>query len=239
MSAIAGNMAAAIGNYYLAKVHGGKGTQLGMVLGERHGKVLVIGTGVVGQHAARTADGLGAAVYVFGRSERKYQQWRDTLSPQARFVPSNPDIITGHIRDADLVIGAVLVPGARAPHVISEAMVRAMEPGSVIVDVSIDQGGCIATARPTSLSDPVYVRHGVLHYCVSNMPGAYPRTSTITLTGATLPYILRLADRGLAALRDDPGFAKGINIHQGYVTCRPVADALRLESRYKPFAEAA
>jgi len=134
-----------------------------------------------------------------------------------------------------LVVGAVLLRGDRAPHVVSEAMVRSMPPGSVIVDVSIDQGGCIATSRPTSHSDPVFAQHGVIHYCVTNMPGAYPRTSTVALTHATLPYVLELAEHGLDAARRDPGLGKGINTHDGLLTCEPVARALDLMDRYRPF----
>lgn len=235
MSAIAGNMAVIIGSYYLARVNGGKGVQLGHILEVRHGKVMVLGDGVVGQHAALAADSLGANVYLFGRSRKKYQA-RTVMRPnEIMFVESVQDNIREHIKNADLVIGAVLIPGARAPRLVTEEMVMHMQPGSVLVDVSIDQGGCMETSRPTTHSDPVYVRHGVIHYCVSNMPGAYPRTATQSLTHATLPYVMKLARHGLPALRDDPGFGKGVNTCNGFITCRQVADALGLQSQFREF----
>jgi alanine dehydrogenase len=232
MSAVAGNMAVTIGNYYLARAQQGKGVQLGTVLGERYGQVVIIGDGVVGQHAARTAAGIGAAVRIAGRQRDKVAPLIQTAE-NVQFFLSQPETIATHLREADLVIGAVLLRGAKAPHVITEEMVQAMQPGSVIVDVSIDQGGCVATSRPTSHSDPVFVEHGVTHYCVTNMPGAYPRTSTMALTHATFPYILRLAQYGRTALWDDPGFAKGVQTHDGVVTSLPVAEALDLMSRFK------
>jgi alanine dehydrogenase len=236
MSAVAGNMAAAVGSYYLAKFNGGKGVQLGRVLDERHGKVVVIGDGVVGRHAARSAAGMGARVFLGGRHAERLAELRREVPEEVGFFLSRPDNIALHLEDADLLVGAVLLRGAKAPHLVTEAMVRRMQPGSVVVDVSIDQGGCIETSRPTSHSAPVFEKHGVIHYGVTNMPGAYPRTSTLALAKATLPYILRLANQGLAALREDRGFAKAVNVHRGYVTCRPVAEALGLLSRYREFA---
>ena len=233
MSAVAGNMAVTVGSYYLARFNGGRGTQLGSVLGTRHGKVVVIGDGVVGRHAARTAAAMGAHTYIGGYEER-LPEIRAEISDSVDFFLSSAENIAMHLSDADLVVGAVLVTGARAPRVVTEEMVKGMPRGSVIVDVSIDQGGCIETSRPTSHSAPVFERHGVIHYCVTNMPGAYPRTSTLALNSATLPYVLRLADRGLSALRGDTGFAKALNTYQGYITCRPVAEALGLEDRYRP-----
>jgi len=236
MSAVAGTMAPVIGAYYLAKFNGGKGMLLGEVLGQRYGKVVIIGDGVVGRHAAKTADGMGAQVVIFGRRLERAAQLRQDISAQIQYIASSPHAIGSHLEDADLVVGAVLVPGAKAPYVVTEAMVRRMQPGSVIVDVSIDQGGCVETSRPTSHSDPVYERHGVTHYCVTNMPGAYPRTSTLALTSATLPYVLKLANGGVAVLRQDQGFGQGVNTYQGYVTSQPVAAALELMARYTPFA---
>ena len=235
MSAVAGNMAITVGNHYLAKVHGGKGVLLGHVLGTGSGKVVVLGDGVVGRNAARTADRLGAEVHVAGlRPERKPELER-AISPHVRFFLSEPEAIAARLSDADVVVGAVLLRGSRAPRIVTEAMVRGMAPGSVIVDVSIDQGGCVETARPTSHADPVYVLHGVTHYCVTNMPGAYPRTSTIALTDATLPYVLRLADGGVGALADDPAFAKGLSTYQGRITSEGVATALGMMEAYEPF----
>lgn len=236
MSAVAGNMAALVGAYYLGRSHGGKGIQLGEVLGVRHGKVLIIGDGVVASHAARTARGLGAGVFIAGLDAAKGESMRHEIADDLEFFLSDPDAIAHHVQDADLVVGAVLRKGAKADYVVTEEMVRSMQPGSVIVDVSIDQGGCIETSRPTSHSDPVYERHGVTHYCVTNMPGAYPRTSTLALTEATLPYVARLAEKGPDLLREDPGFGRALNAYQGFLTCLPAAEALGMTDRYRDFA---
>lgn len=225
MSAVAGNMAVSMGSYYLASSNGGKGMQLGSVLGERYGKVVIIGDGVVGQHATRTAAAMGSEVFMFGLQPKKSSQIKHAIPYDFHYVVSTPDHIRGHLEDADLVIGAVLLPGAKAPHVVTEEMVMRMQSGSVIVDVSIDQGGCIETSRPTSHSDPIFITHGVIHYCVTNMPGAYPKTSTQALTRATLSYVLKLATHGLEVLGQDKGFASGVNTYQGYITSRPVAKA--------------
>lgn len=233
MSAIAGNMAALMGAYYLARTHGGRGVQLGQVLGQRHGKVLVIGDGVVGSHAARTAWGMGAEVTVAGLDLARGEQLRQEISPDLSYILSSPDAIADQVKDADLVIGGVLLRGAKASYVVTEAMVRTMRQGSVIVDVSIDQGGCVETSEPTSHSEPVFVKHGVTHYCVTNMPGAYPRTSTLALTAATLPYVQKLAESGLDALKADQGFAKALNTYQGFITYQPVAEGLGLLDRYR------
>ena len=236
MSAVAGNMSSTIGSYYLAKFNGGKGTQLGTVLGERHGKVMIIGNGVVGQHAAVTAAALGAEVYLFGRREKQFD-YVEKLPDNIQFIQSTPGNINDHIQDTDLLIGAVLLPGAKAPYVVTRGMVQHMQSGSVIVDVSIDQGGCIETSRPTSHSDPVYVKYDVIHYCVTNMPGAYPRTSTIALTNATLPYVRKLAASGIKAAQTEKGLGKGVNTHKGYVTCQPVAEALGLMEQFRDYED--
>ncbi|MBS4050690.1 MAG: alanine dehydrogenase, partial [Methylomonas sp.] len=204
-------------------------------LGKRHGNVLIVGDGVVGSHAARTAVGLGANVTVAGLFPENAARLQREISPDIGFIISDPATIAEHVKNADLVVGAVLIHGARAAHVVTEKMVQTMQPGSVVVDVSIDQGGCIETAHATTHLAPVYEQYGVIHYCVSNMPGAYPRTATMALTDATLPYVLKLADQGLAALSQDPGFAKALNTHQGFITCQPVADALALADRYKAY----
>ena len=237
MSAVAGNMAVQVGSYYLAKFNNGKGILMGEVLGHFYGKVVIIGDGVVGRHAAKTAYGMGANVYIFGRHEERMDNLREFIGRKAHVLLSTPKNIAEHIKDTDLVIGAVLLPGAKAPWVITEEMVKTMQPGSVIVDVSIDQGGCIETSKPTSHSNPVFVKHGVTHYCVTNMPGAYPRTSTMALTNATLPYILKLADKGINALKEDKGFAKGLNTYNGCITYKPVADALGMMDRFKELKE--
>lgn len=234
MSAIAGNMAAQMGAYYLARFNGGRGTQLGSVLGRSYGEVLIVGDGVVGAHAARTAIGLGAAVTVVGLDHSRGAVLTQELGERLDYRIYEPALVADKVRTADLLVGAILHKGARADSVVSEGMVSSMPSGAVIVDVSIDQGGCIATSRPTSHSDPVYVRHGVIHYCVTNMPGAYPRTSTLALTHATLPYVLRLAAGGKDVFRDDPGFAKAVNTYGGYVTYRAAADSLGISDRYRP-----
>lgn len=236
MSAIAGNMAITIGSYYLARFNHGNGMQLGTVLGRRYGKVLILGAGVVGRHAAQTAIGLGTQVTMATRSLDRAAALQAALAPQLTVCASTPDALARQVEDADLVVGAVLVRGAKAPYVLTAAMVQRMQPGSVIVDVSIDQGGCVETARPTSHSQPVFTQYDVTHYCVTNMPGAYPRTSTLALTSATLPYVSALAAQGLQALRDDPGFAKGVQTHQGALTCQPVAEALGRMADYRAFA---
>ncbi len=237
MSAVAGNMAASVGGYYLAHVNGGKGVQLGRVIGQSHGKVVVVGDGGVGQHAASTAAGMGAHVFIAGMNRAKVTHIEQQYPGRVDFFISQPERIAEHLADADLVVGAVLIRGAKAPHVVTENMVRQMELGSVVVDVSIDQGGCIETSKPTSHSEPTFVRHGVIHYCVTNMPGAYPRTATLALTTATLPYITRLAQRGLGGLTEIPGFAQGLNTYNGYITSEPVAQDLGLMARYMPVDE--
>jgi len=235
MSAVAGNMAVTMGAYYLARFNGGNGMLLGRVLGKDYGKVLVVGDGIVGRHAAAAAIGMGANVVLASRRAEREAALKRDLSTELSFVLSKPESLGRELLDTDLLVGAVLTRGAKAAKVISGEMVKTMRRGSVIVDVSIDQGGCIETARPTSHSSPVFVEHGVTHYCVTNMPGAYPRTSTIALTDATLPYTVRLADQGIGALETDPGFAKGINTHAGHVVCAAVAEGLGLSDRYRDF----
>lgn len=235
MSAIAGNMATQMGGHFLAHHLGGRGVLLGSILGKRHGKVLVIGSGIVGSHAARTAFAMGANVAVADVKLENALRLQREISSDIECFESTPDSIANHIRQADLVIGGVLKHGARADHVVTEAMVASMLPGSVIVDVSIDQGGCVETAHATTHTDPTYLKHGVIHYCVSNMPGAYPRSATLALTSATLPYVLKLAELGLTAVNDDPGMRKAINTHAGYLCCQPVAEVFGMMDRYRAF----
>ena len=236
MSAVAGNMSVQIGAYYLAKFNNGKGIMLGEVNGQFFGKVLIIGDGVVGRHAAKTAYGIGANVFLFGRHEERMDHLKDVIGRKSHIFLSTPENIEKEIIDADLVVGAVLITGAKAPYVVTEEMVKKMQDGSVIVDVSIDQGGCIETSRPTKHSDPIFVKHGVTHYCVTNMPGAYPRTSTIALTNATLPYLLKLSNEGLKkSIMSDEGFAKGVNTYNGFLTYKPVADALSMGDKFREF----
>jgi alanine dehydrogenase len=233
MSAVAGNMAALVGAYYLGRSHGGKGVQLGRVLGTRHGRVLVIGDGVVAHHAARGAHGLGATVVMAGLDPAKGERYRAELGEGFRFIVSSPEAIERELPDADLVVGAVLRHGARADYVVTREQVKRLQPGSVVVDVSIDQGGCIETSRPTSHSHPIFVEHDVIHYGVTNMPGAYPRTATVALSEAVLPYALRLANEGLDALNGDAGFAKALNTRDGCLRLRSVAEDLGLLDRYR------
>lgn len=237
MSAIAGNMATQVGSCYLAKFNGGNGTLIGEVLGNFYGKVVIIGDGVVGRHAAKTAYGMGANVYLLGRHEERMDLLRDAIGRRSHIMLSNQENISEHVKDADLVVGAVLIPGAKAPHIVTEEMVKTMEHGSVIVDVSIDQGGCIETSKPTTHSNPIFIKHGVIHYCVTNMPGAYPRTSTLALTNATLPYLLKLANKGFENAIIEDGFAKGVNTHKGYITYKPVAEALSMNDKFRELKE--
>jgi alanine dehydrogenase len=199
--------------------------------------VVIIGGGVVGANAAQIAIGMGANVVIVDRSLERLRQLDMLLHGRSHTLASNIDSVAQAVERADLVIGAVLLPGARAPKLVTEEMIASMRPGSVVVDVAIDQGGCIATARPTTHSDPTYVVHGVVHYCVTNMPGAVPRTSTIGLSNATLQYGLQLADKGLVtAALDDPALAKGVNVLDGRITHPGVAEAFGLG--YTPISEA-
>ena len=227
MSEVAGRMAVQAGAYYLEKPHGGLGILLGGVPGVDPAKVVVLGGGVVGTHAIHIALGMGAEVWVLDRNTEVLRAlWRQFGRP-LNTVFSTQDAIERHVIAADLVIGGVLIPGASAPKLVSAALIRKMKPGSVVVDVAIDQGGCFETSRPTTHADPVYVVDGVTHYCVANMPGGVPRTSTFALNNATLPYMLALAGKGWKrALADDPHLRNGLNIAQGKVTCQPVAEAL-------------
>jgi len=227
MSEVAGRMAVQAGAYYLEKPHGGLGMLLGGVPGVDPAKVVVLGGGVVGSHACHIALGMGAEVWVLDRNVDVLRAlWRQFGRP-LNTVFSTHDAIENHVTSADLVIGGVLIPGASAPKLVSAALVKRMKPGSVIVDVAIDQGGCFETAHATTHADPVYVVDGVTHYCVANMPGGVPRTSTFALNNATLPFVLALANKGWRkALADDPYLMNGLNVAFGKVTCQPVAEAL-------------
>ncbi|PKM12502.1 MAG: alanine dehydrogenase [Gammaproteobacteria bacterium HGW-Gammaproteobacteria-3] len=234
MSAIAGNMATLMGAYYLAEFNAGKGVLLGAVLGQKQGRVLVVGDGIVGTHAASVASAMGAEVVVAGISEDRMRMLKRTMLPQADFILSNEANLSCHVAEADLVVGAVLCRNARAPKVITEQMIKTLSQGSVVVDVSIDQGGCIETSMPTTHSQPVFSKHGVVHYCVSNMPGAYPRTSTLALVAATLPYVAKIAaNKGSKDFDFDPGVAKAVLTCQGKLTNESVAQALGLMADYQ------
>jgi alanine dehydrogenase len=225
MSEIAGRLAPQAGAHYLERNHGGRGVLLGGVPGVPPAEVVVLGGGVSGTHATTIALGMGATVFVVDRSADVLRRIAAQF-PNARTIFSTRDALGAILRRADLLIGAVLVPGAAAPKLVTRAMVAAMKPGSVIVDIAIDQGGCCETSRPTSHSHPTYVEEGVIHYCVTNMPGAVARTSTFALNNATLPFVLALADKGWRqAVLDDAHLRNGLNAHAGMLTCRPVADA--------------
>ena len=227
MSEVAGRMAIQAGAHCLEMEQGGRGMLLGGVAGVAPAKIVVLGGGVSGVNAAQIAVGTGAQVAVIDRSIEALRRIDRLLGARVITVYSNRDNIERQVLAADLVIGAVLIPGAAAPKLVARELVARMKPGSVIVDVSIDQGGCIETSRPTTHADPTYVVDGVVHYCVTNMPGAVPRTSTYALNNATLPHVVALADLGYReALRADPHLRAGLNVHAGKVTCREVAAAL-------------
>jgi alanine dehydrogenase len=229
MSEVAGRMAAHVGAFYLQQPNGGRGMLLGGVPGVPPAHVVVLGAGVVGLNAIKVAAGMGARVTALDRSLPTLRYLDDIFGNRIETLWSNEQHVEDSVAEADLVIGAVLIPGAAAPRLVTRHMLKRMQPGSVIVDVAVDQGGCVETTRPTTHADPVYFVDGVLHYAVANMPGALPRTSTIALTNATLPYALRLASRGLRdALRADPGFLAGLNAYDGQITCPPVAESLGL-----------
>jgi alanine dehydrogenase len=228
MSEIAGRMSIIVGGYFLAKHAGGKGVLLGGVPGVLPGKVVVIGGGTSGVNAARMATGLGADVTIL-EVDLERMRFLDITMHTAHTLYSSEASLLELLPTVDLLVGAVLVPGARAPKLISRDMLRLMKPGSVLVDIAIDQGGCVETSRPTTHHDPVFTEEGVLHYCVANMPGAYARTATQALTNVTYRYIEALADLGLAeACKRHPGLAHGINIQDGRLTIQPVAEALDL-----------
>ncbi|MBW1660284.1 MAG: alanine dehydrogenase [Deltaproteobacteria bacterium] len=224
MSEVAGRMSVQEGAKYLEREYGGRGVLLGGVPGVEPANVLVIGDGTVGTNAAKIACGMGAKVCVLGIDLDRLRYLSDVMPKNCVVCMSSPSNIRKYIQAADLVIGAVLVVGEKAPKLVTRDMLKTMKKGAVIVDVAIDQGGCFETSRPTTHSDPVFEVDGVIHYCVANMPGAVPRTSTIALTNATFPYALKIADMGWKnALASDEGFLKGLNVHEGKLTCLSVA----------------
>jgi alanine dehydrogenase len=228
MSEVAGRLAPQVGAHYLERAAGGRGVLLGGVPGVPPAEVVVLGGGVSGTHAATIALGMGATVFVVDRSAEVLRRLAAQF-PGLRTIFSTRDALGTILRRADLLVGAVLVPGAAAPKLVTREMVASMKPNSVIVDIASDQGGCCETSRPTSHSHPTYVEEGVIHYCVTNMPGAVARTSTFALNNATLPFALALADKGWRkAIADDAHLRNGLNVHEGKVTCRPVAEALGL-----------
>jgi alanine dehydrogenase len=227
MSQVAGRMSIQAGATALEKAHGGRGVLLGGVPGVLPARVVVIGGGVVGFNAAQMAVGMGAEVTILDRDPAALERLDSHFEGRARTLYSGRAAIAAEIASADLVIGAVLVPGAAAPKLVTRAMLATMKPGAVLVDVAIDQGGCFETSRATTHADPTYIVDGIVHYCVANMPGAVARTSTYALNNVTLPHALRIADLGWkAALQADPDLAAGLNVHDGRITCEPVAREL-------------
>jgi len=227
MSEVAGRMSTQVGVQYLTKFYGGKGKLLGGVPGVAPAKVTVIGGGISGTHAAQMAVGLGADVTILDISPKRLRELSELFGNEARIVMSNTFNIEKHVAESDLLIGAVLIPGKKAPTLVTEEMVKSMEPGSVIVDIAIDQGGSIETigGKVTTHADPVFEKHGITHYSVANMPGAVPQTSTYALTNVTLPYAVQIANKGYKqACLDDPGLLLGINTLEGHCTYKAVAD---------------
>lgn len=218
MSEVAGKMAIQEGAKYLERSMGGKGILLGGVAGVRPAKVVVLGGGVVGTNAAKTAAGLGARVTVLDINPSRLRYLEDILPKNVITLVSNRRVIREEVRDTDLLIGAIYIEGAKAPRLVTEEMVKGMKPGSVIVDVAIDQGGCVETAKPTTHSQPVYTKHGVIHYCVTNIPGAVGMTSTYALTNSTLPFVLEIAGRGYRqAVKNNPAIQHGLNLDHGKI----------------------
>jgi alanine dehydrogenase len=232
MSEVAGRMSIQVGAACLQKANGGFGVLLGGVPGVPPARVVILGGGVSGPHAAEMAVGLRADTTVVDRSVDRLRELSALFGASLLTAYSTTETIERLVRDADLVVGAVLVAGAAAPKLVTRAMVKTMKPGAVLVDIAIDQGGCFETSHPTTHAEPTFVVDGVIHYCVANMPGAVPRTSTLALTNATLPYVRSLADLGWqAALKRDPGLAQGLNVHAGEITHEVVARALGLKAR--------
>lgn len=239
MSEIAGRLAVQVGAWCLEAQNGGSGVLLSGASGVRPGKVVVLGAGIAGTNACQIAIGMGAQVSVIERNPNRLRYLHDVLGGHLTTLMSNRANIEEEVRGADLVIGTVLIAGAKAPRLVTRRMVRSMRPGSAIVDVSIDQGGCVETARPTSHRKPIYVAERVVHYAVTNMPGIVPHTSTYALTNATLQYALALANRGLRrAVHDDAALARGVNVTRGKITHEAVAEAFRLPHTPLRLAEA-
>lgn len=232
MSEVAGRMSIQVAAHYLQKTSGGRGKLVGGVPGVLPADVVIIGGGTVGTNAAQMALGMGASVLILDIDADRLRYLSEVLHGNLLTLASNPLHIAEAVKRADIVIGAVLLPGARAPRLVTKQMVATMKPGSVIVDVAVDQGGCVETTKPTSHSDPIFLVDGVIHYCVTNMPGAVPRTSTYALSNATLPYVVRLANKGFAnAVKEDQALARGVNLHKGNITCSAVAESFGMKYR--------
>jgi len=238
MSEIAGRMAIPIAATYLSSPRGGRGVLLSGIAGVPPATVTILGGGTVGFHAAKIAAGMGAWIYLLDVDVSRMRSSAALLPPNVTTLMSNPMSIAECVKRADVLVGAVLIPGAKAPRLVTREMIKLMKPGSVVVDVSVDQGGCVETTRPTTHSNPIYQVDGVIHYCVANMPGAFGRTSTFALTNVTLPYILEIAEKGWRrAARAKPEIVKGLNLVHGHVTYPAVAKAHGMEC--VPWEEAA
>jgi len=236
MSEIAGRIAPLVGSFYLTKHKGGMGKFIGGVPGVPPANVVILGGGTVGMNAAKIAAGMRARVTILEINAQRLRYLDDVMPSNVVTLMSNSYNLEKVLPDTDLLIGAVLIPGAKAPHLVTRNMLHLMRPGSVIVDVAVDQGGCVETTHPTTHDDPVFEVDGIIHYCVTNMPGAYPETSTFALTNATLPYVLKIANKGYKdALREDPALARGLNVISGKLTRREVAEAHHLP--FSPFEE--
>lgn len=234
MSAVAGRMATQVGAFYLQRDKGGKGILLGGVSGVHRGKVTILGAGVVGINAAKMAVGLGADVTILDVNQKRLEYLDDVFQGRLRTLYSNVQNIEDCVKESDLVIGGVLIAGRKAPKLVTKQMVESMSEGSVVVDVAVDQGGCIETCKPTSHKEPTYDINGVIHYCVPNMPGVVARTSTYALTNSTFSYASKIAAMGVEdAIANTPALLKGLNVYKGYVTYEPVARDLDME--YKPY----
>ncbi len=230
MSEVAGRMAIQEGAKYLEKPYGGRGVLLSGVPGVRPGMVVVIGGGVAGINAAKIACGMGARVYLLDINQERLRYLSDVMPKNCFPVMSSPAKIRELVKEADLVVGAVLIPGAKAPRLVTRKILKTMKKGAVIVDIAIDQGGCFATSKPTTHLNPVFIVDGIVHYCVANMPGAVPKTSTLALTNSTLPYAVLLADNGWKeAIKLSSELKSGLNVAEGKITCKGVADAFKLD----------
>lgn len=230
MSEVAGRMASQVGAHYLEKSQNGRGILLGGVPGVSPGAVVILGAGIVGTNAAKMAMGLGAQVTMIDINQRRLVYIDDVFNGRIITMSSTEHNIRQAVKYADLLIGSVLIPGAKAPQLVTADMIPTMKPGSVVVDVAIDQGGCIETSKPTTHLKPTYMVDGVLHYGVTNMPGAVPRTSTFALTNQTIPYILKLAEQGVDAVRNDDALLPGLNTYNGTLTCHAVGEAFGMKS---------
>lgn len=227
MSEIAGRMAPLMGSFYLQKFKGGSGILATGASGVKPAKIVILGAGVVGTNAARVASNLGMETVVMNKGTERLQKIDELFMGRVETLPVTTQIIAAEIKDADIIVGAVLVPGGRTPLLITRQMLKTMKKGTVIVDVSIDQGGCIETSHPTTHDDPVFAIDGIIHYCVANMPGAYPRTSTLALTNATLPYIKTIVDKGIRkALQEDPIIRSALNTYHGKIVNQALAESL-------------